>query len=74
MSGKIKLKGIYAAYRGDRYIGEGTLSELAKILGVKRKTLVWVRSPAARKRIEKAEVNHKKRGKGGIHLVLLEEN
>ena len=74
MNRKFQLNGIYAAYRGDTYIGEGTLSELAELLGVKRKTLVWVRSPAARKRIEKAEANHKKRGKGGIHLVLLEEN
>ena len=31
---------IYAAYRGDRYVGEGTLSELAKLLKVKRQTLI----------------------------------
>lgn len=34
------ITSIYAAYRGDRYVGEGTLSELAKILKVKRQTLV----------------------------------
>ncbi|WP_303164501.1 hypothetical protein [Mitsuokella multacida] len=43
------IMSIYAAYRGDRYIGEGTLSELAKVLKVKRQTLVWARYPAARK-------------------------
>lgn len=68
------IKSIYAAYRGDRYVGEGTLSELAELLGVKRKTLLWYRCPAAKKRVEKTEANHKRRSKGGIHLVLLEEH
>lgn len=67
------IMSIYAAYRGDRYIGEGTLSELAKLLKVKRQTLVWARYPAARKRVEKTEATPKVRSKGGIHLVLLEE-
>ena len=68
------ITSIYAAYRGDRYVGEGTLSELAKILNVKRQTLVWARYPAAKKRVEKTEANRKIRSKGGIHLVLLEEH
>ena len=67
------ITSIYAAYRGDRYIGEGTLSELAELLGVKRKTLQWYRCPSAKKRVEKTEANPKVRSKGGIHLVLLEE-
>ena len=67
------IMSIYAAYRGDRYIGEGTLSELAKLLKVKRQTLVWARYPSDRKRVEKTEANPKVRSKGGIHLVLLEE-
>ena len=67
------ITSIYAAYRGDRYIGEGTLSELAKLLKVKRQTLVWARYPAARKRVEKTEAHPKVRSKGGIYLVLLEE-
>ena len=68
------IKSVYAAYRGDRYIGEGTLSELAKLLGVKRQPLVWYRYPTAKKRVEKTEANRKIRSKGGIHLVLLEEH
>lgn len=68
------IKSIYAAYRGDRYVGEGTLSEPAELLRVKRQTLVWARYPAARKRVEKTEANPKLRSKGGIHLVLLEEH
>ena len=68
------IMSIYAAYRGDRYIGEGTLSELAELLGVKRKTLLWYRCPSARKRVEENEKNHKIRSKGGIHLALIEEH
>lgn len=68
-----KNMSIYAAYRGDRYIGEGTLSELAKVLNVKRKTLVWARTPTGRKRAEQIEAHRKNRSKGEIHLVLLEE-
>ena len=68
------IKSIYAAYRGDCYVGEGTLSELAKLLKVKRRTLLWYRYPSAKKRVEKAEANRKIRSKGWIHLVLLEEH
>lgn len=68
------IMSIYAAYRGDRYIGEGTLTELAKVLKVKRQTLVWARYPSARKRVENTEKNPKIRSKGGIHLVLIEEH
>ena len=67
------IMSIYAAYRGGRYIGEGTLTELAKLLKVKRQTLVWARYPSARKRVEKTEANSKLKSKGGIHLVLVEE-
>ncbi len=66
-------KTVYAMYHGEQYVGDGTLSELAKILKVKRQTLVWARYPAARKRVEKTEANPKVRSKGGIHLVLLDE-
>ena len=68
------IKNIYAAYRGERYVGEGTLTELAELLGVKRRTLLWYRHPAAQKRVAKTEANLKIQGKGGIHLILLEEH
>lgn len=67
------IMSIYAAYRGDRYIGEGTLTELAEMLKVKRQTLVWARYPSAQKRVEKTEANPKLKSKGGIRLVLVEE-
>lgn len=66
-------RNVYAAYRGERFVGEGTLTELAELLGVKRRTLLWYRYPAAKKRVEATEKNRKIKGKGGIHLILLEE-
>lgn len=43
-------KRIYAAYRGDEYIGEGTIAEIAAMAGVSYATAKWGRSLAARKR------------------------
>lgn len=44
---------IYAAYRGDTYIGEGTLHELSSLLKCKESYLSWARCPSAKKRYEK---------------------
>ena len=43
---------IYAAYRGDDYIGEGTLDDIAALASVSRKTAQWCARPAALRRIE----------------------
>ena len=43
---------IYAAYRGDDYIGEGTLDDIAAFASVNRKTAQWCARPAALRKIE----------------------
>ena len=43
---------IYAAYRRDDYIGEGTLDDIAALAGVSRKITQWCARPAALRRIE----------------------
>ena len=43
---------IYAAYRGDDYIGEGTLDDIAALASVSRKTAQWCARPTALRRIE----------------------
>jgi hypothetical protein len=43
-------KAIFAAYKGDRFIAEGTSRELAKALGVKIETVYFYRSPAYARR------------------------
>ncbi len=42
----MKINKIYALYKGDEQLAEGTLDELAKIFNVKKKTLLFYQSPA----------------------------
>ena len=45
---------IYALYRNDEYIGEGTSDELAEMIHVKdRKTIIFYMSPTYKKRPQK---------------------
>lgn len=41
---------IYALYKGDEYIADGTLEELAEKTGKKLASLEWMMTPAAKKR------------------------
>lgn len=41
---------IYALYRGDEYLMDGTLDEIAAKRGCKRSTLQWMLYPTYRKR------------------------
>ena len=59
---------IYAAYRGDRYIGEGTVEEIAAMAGVSYATARWGISVIARKRYEKKKSSQ---SKGMLLLVLV---
>ena len=69
---------IYAAYRGDDYIGEGTLDDIATIAGVSRKTAQWCARPAALRRIEERGKawdagTRRLKTRGSLVLVLVEE-
>jgi hypothetical protein len=52
MKGGRGLRGnhIYALYRGDTYLMDGTLEEIAEKRGVKRVTLQWMLRPSYAKR------------------------
>lgn len=63
---------IFAVYRGDRYIMEGTADDIARRLGVGRRYVLWCNSPAARKRAEDSERKQRYHSKGRLHVVLLE--
>lgn len=41
---------LYALYKGDKYLMDGTLRQIADRRGVKIETLWWMLSPAYRKR------------------------
>jgi len=47
---KMASRAIFAAYKGDKFIAEGTSRELAKALGVKLETIYFYRSPAYARR------------------------
>lgn len=69
---------IYAAYRGDDYIGEGTLDDIAVLAGVSRKTAQWCARPAALRKIEErnkawSEGRRQLKTRGSLVLVLVEE-
>ena len=69
---------IYAAYRGDDYIGEGTLDDIAALASVSRKTAQWCARPAALRRIEDCSKAWDAGGRrlkthGSLVLVLVEE-
>ncbi|MEX5285830.1 hypothetical protein QCO44_09325 [Selenomonas sputigena] len=61
-------KNIYAAYRGDEYIGEGTVEEIAAMAGVSYATARWGTSPTARRR---DAAKRKNRSKGMLILELV---
>ena len=64
-------KRIYVAYRGDEYIGEGTLKELVKITGLKYATLYWCTTPTARKRQAEHAI---KPGRPRVELMEVEDD
>jgi hypothetical protein len=43
-------KNIYALYRGEEYIMDGTIPELAEKTGYKRTTLYWLATPTAERK------------------------
>ena len=47
---------IYALYRGDEYIMDGTLQEIADARGIKRYSLNRMQSPAYHKRNHRQEL------------------
>ena len=45
-----RQEAIYAAYKGDEFLGMGTAEELGQKLGVKPDTIRWYTYPSARRR------------------------
>ncbi len=57
---KRKTKKEYALYKGDEIIMFGTIEEIAKAQGVKRKTILFYQTPAYLKRHEKSHIGNYK--------------
>lgn len=59
---------VYALYRGEENLMDGTLKEIAKKHGVKIGTLKWMTSPIWKKRKERA-----KHPRASLELVEIED-
>lgn len=57
---KKNKKRIYALYKGDTYVIDGTKEELAEYLGVKTQTIEFYISPTYEKRGKTQKSNRKK--------------
>ena len=45
-----KLRNIYALYKGENNLMDGTLEEISSRSGINIKTLIWMTNPSAMKR------------------------
>ena len=41
---------IYALYKGEEYIADGTLDEIAEKTGLKKSSLKWMKAPSGKKK------------------------
>lgn len=55
------MRKLYALYKGDKFITEGTIEEIANFKNVKKSTIDFLKRPV-----------YKKRCKGSNHLELVE--
>ena len=56
----MKKSKIYALYKGEEQIAEGTLDELVDKFKIKKKSLLFYQSPAHLKRMEKSHIGNYK--------------
>ena len=63
---------IYAIYKGDKFLFEGTSKECAEYFGVKRDTVRWWNTTANKNRAESKKRNGKERQRK-IAVVIEEE-
>ena len=66
-------RNVYAVYKGDNYIMQGTLKEISEALGTSRRNLQKIFSHSQKDSTEDISV-HKRRSKGKLRLILLEDN
>ncbi|MBR6268532.1 MAG: hypothetical protein IKR28_09405 [Selenomonadaceae bacterium] len=63
---------IFALYKGDKYLMDGTISEIAEARGCKKETIRFLNSPAYRRRAAKSETESKRKSRGRLALIYLE--
>ena len=63
---------IFALYKGDTYLMDGTIREIAKKRGVKESSIRFLTTPAYHKRISNKIATQKKPTKGYLEIVCLD--
>ena len=56
----MRIKSIYAMYKGEEYLGEGTIEELAKCFNVNPRTIKFYLTPTYSKRGSGEKGNRRK--------------
>lgn len=64
-------KQVFALYRGDEYVMDGTINEIAAKRHVKKETLLWMLSPTYQRRLARKRKDGKPRNM--IALVMLDD-
>lgn len=64
---------VFALYKGDTYIMDGTIREIAKARGCTVRSIKFLLTEAYRKRMEQREANRKKPSKGCLTMIYLDE-
>ena len=64
-------RNIYAVYKGDQYIMDGTIPEIARARGIKEKYVKFFLTPAYKRRKTRQDLNRKKKSPGYITLTIV---
>ena len=63
---------IFAPYKGDEYLMDGTIREIAKARGVKEDSIRFLTRPAYTQRVEKLMAEATRPSRGYLTMVYLE--
>lgn len=66
-------RNIYAVYKGDQYIMDGTIPEVARARGIKEKSVKFFLTPAYRRRKKLQDRNRINSSDGYITLTMIEK-
>ena len=70
---KNENRNIYAVYKGDEYLMDGTIREIAISRGIKEKSVKFFLTPAYKRRKTRQDLNRKKKSPGYITLTIVED-
>ena len=65
-------RNIYAVYKGDKYLMDGTIREIARARGIKEETVKFLLSPAYKRRNDARDRNRKNKSPGYITLTMID--